>query len=71
MLLNVAMYLALRHEYMRNKHFEKVLERRKKAREQAQEKIERLDLYTNQEGTIDWERLAQHVSEATSGRQQS
>lgn len=71
MLLNVAMYLALRHEYMRNKRFEKILERRKKAREQAQEKIERLDLYTNQDGTINWERLAKHVSEATSGRQQS
>jgi hypothetical protein len=56
---------------MRNKRFEKVLERRKKAREQAQEKIERLDLYTNSDGSIDWDKLAKHVSEATSGRQQS
>jgi hypothetical protein len=55
---------------MRNKKFEKVLERRKKAKEAAQEKIERLDLYTNQDGSIDWERLAKHISEATSGRQQ-
>jgi len=71
MLLNVATYLALRHELMRNKRFEKVLERRKKAREQAQEKIEQLDLYTNSDGTIDWDKLAKHVSEATRGRQQS
>jgi hypothetical protein len=56
---------------MRNKKFEKVLERRKKAREQAQEKIEQLDLYTNQDGTIDWDKLAKHIREATGGRQQS
>lgn len=70
MLLNVAMYLALRHEYMRNKKFEKVLERRKKAKEAAQEKIEQLDLYTNSDGTINWDKLAKHIKEATSGRQQ-
>lgn len=73
MLLNVAMYLALRHEYMRNKRFEKILERRKKAQEEAQEKIEQLELEAiyYKDGVIDWDKLAKHVSEATSGRQQS
>jgi hypothetical protein len=55
---------------MRNKKFEKVLERRKKAKEAAQEKIEQLDLYTNSDGTINWDKLAKHIKEATSGRQQ-
>ena len=73
MLLNVVMYLALRHEYMRNKRFEKILERRKKAQEEAQEKIEQLELEAiyYKDGVIDWYKLAKHVSEATSGRQQS
>jgi hypothetical protein len=56
---------------MRNKKFEKILERRKKAKEADQIKIEQLDLdnlYTNRDGTIDWNRLAEHIREATSGR---
>ena len=70
MLLNVVMYLALRHEYMRNKNFEKILERRKKAREEAQEKIEQLELEAiyYKDGVIDWNKLAEHIREATSGR---
>ena len=62
---------------MRVKKFEKLLERKEKKVAKAQEKIEQDDLvakeskYMNLDGTIDWERLAKHVSEATSGRQQS
>lgn len=62
---------------MRAKRFEKLLEKRKKKIAKAQEKIEQDDLvvketkYINPDGTIDWERLAKHVNEATSGRQQS
>jgi hypothetical protein len=59
---------------MRAKRFEKLLERKRKKVIKAQEKIEQDDLvakeskYMNLDGTIDWERLAKHVSEATSGR---
>ena len=55
---------------MRNKNFEKVLERRKKAREEAQQKIEKLDLETiyYKDGVIDWNKLDEHIREATSGR---
>jgi hypothetical protein len=59
---------------MRAKRFEKLLERKKKKVLKAQEKIEHDDLvakeskYTNPDGTIDWDRLAKHISEAISGR---
>jgi len=77
MLSNVVMYLALRHEYMRNKRFEKLLERRRKSRETAQQKLEQLDSedqqnhhYMNSDGSIDWDQLSKHISEALRGRQQ-
>lgn len=73
MLSNVIMYLALRHEYMRAKRFEKVLERKRKKLDKATEKIEQLDmssktLYMNYDGSIDWERLSKHIREALNGR---
>jgi len=56
---------------MRAKHWEKVLNKYHKQRSKETKKIELDSLYTNSDGTIDWNRLAKHVSEATSGRQQS
>jgi hypothetical protein len=58
---------------MRAKRFEKLLERKRKKVDKAQQKIEQADqasqtLYTNPDGSIDWNRLAKHVREATSGR---
>jgi hypothetical protein len=60
---------------MRNKRFEKLLERRRKSREAAQQKLEQLDSqdqenyhYINSDGSIDWDRLSKHVSEALRGR---
>ena len=58
---------------MRARRFEKLLERKRKKVDKAQQKIEQADqkpenLYTNPDGSIDWTRLAKHVSEATSGR---
>ncbi len=59
---------------MRARRFEKLLERKRKKVEKAQQMIEQADqvkdvnLYTNADGTIDWARLAKHVREATSGR---
>lgn len=68
------MYRALKDSAMRN--WEKLLNKRKKAKEQAAIKIEQADqadqakqsLYTNPDGSIDWTRLAKHISEATRGR---
>ena len=64
----------MRHEYMRANKFEKVLEIRRKKLDRAINKIELSDsiqtnnLYFNSDLTIDWSRLAKHISEATSGR---
>jgi hypothetical protein len=73
--IDLVSYLIARHEFMRNKRVEKLLERRRKAREAAQKNIELADIlsrsdsmYTNQDGTIDWDRLAKHVREALHGR---
>jgi len=77
MLSSVLTYLVLRDNIMRVKRFEKLLERKNKKIIKAQEKIEKLDtsqpeyIYMDANGTIDWSRLAKHVSEATSDRQQS
>jgi hypothetical protein len=74
MLLNVITYLALRRS-MSKKHYEKIMSRRTKRIEKATKSIEeialldqKLPLYMDSNGNIDWERLAKHVSEATSGR---
>jgi hypothetical protein len=60
---------------MRAKRFEKLLERKRKLVEKATKSIEelavldqKLPLYMNANGDIDWNKLAKHVSEATSGR---
>lgn len=60
---------------MRAKRFEKLLERKRKLVEKATKSIEelavldqKLPLYMNVNGDIDWNKLAKHVSEATSGR---
>jgi hypothetical protein len=63
----------LKDSIMRAKRFEKLLERKRKKVDKAQQKIEQADqasqtLYTNPDGSIDWNRLAKHVREATSGR---
>lgn len=75
MLSSVLMYLALRDE-MSKKHYEKIMSRRAKRVEKVVELLEQhaLDdnepktLYTDSAGNIDWDRLAKHVREATSGR---
>lgn len=74
MLSSVVMYLALRDE-MSKKHFEKIMSRRTKRLEKATKSIEelalldqKLPLYMDASGTIDWDKLAKHVYEATSGR---
>lgn len=75
MLLNVVTYLALRHE-MSRKHYEKIMSKRGKSIQQVVDKLEQLDLddqkpkwlYIDEFGKIDWDRLAKHVREATSGR---
>jgi len=59
---------------MQLKKYEKLLQRKCKKVAKARDKIEYDDLtnkesiYTNPDGTIDWNRLAKHVREATSGR---
>lgn len=63
----------MKDSIMRAKRFEKLLERKRKKVDKAQQKIEQADqasqtLYTNPDGSIDWNRLAKHVREATSGR---
>ena len=63
----------MKDSIMRAKRFEKLLERKRKKVDKAQQKIEQADqasqtLYTNLDASIDWTRLAKHVREATSGR---
>ena len=60
---------------MSKKHFEKVMSRRTKRLEKATKSIEeialldqKLPLYMDSNGAIDWTKLAKHVREATSGR---
>ena len=75
MLLNVVTYLALRHE-MSKKHYEKIMSKREKRSQKVADMLEQLDLddqkpkllYTDELGKIDWDRLAKHIREATSGR---
>lgn len=74
MLSNVVMYLALRDE-MSKKHYEKIMTRRSKRLEKSIKSIEemalldqKLPLYMDASGNIDWDKLAKHVREATSGR---
>lgn len=58
----------MRDNIMRAKRFEKLLERRQKKVTKAQQKIENLDIedtkYMNQDGKIDWDKLAKHVKQA-------
>ena len=63
----------MKDSIVRAKRFEKLLERKRKKVDKAQQKIEQADqssqtLYTNLDGSIDWNRLAKHISEATRGR---
>jgi hypothetical protein len=75
MLSSVLMYLALRDE-MSKKHYEKIMSRRGKRIEKVVEQLEQqaLDdnqpktLYMDSTGKIDWNKLAKHIREATSGR---
>lgn len=54
---------------MRTKRFEKLLELKNKNLVKTKEKAEvKENIYSNQDGTIDWDKLAKHISEATSGR---
>ena len=60
---------------MSKKHYEKIMSRRTKRIEKAAKAIEetavsdqQLPHYMDASGNIDWERLAKHVKEATSGR---
>ena len=60
---------------MSKKHYEKIMSRRTKRIEKATKTIEetalldqKLPLYMNTQGEIDWDKLAKHVREATSGR---
>jgi len=69
MLLKQIIYLTLRHNIMRTKRFEKLLELKNKNLVKTKEKAEvKENIYSNQDGTIDWDKLAKHISEATSGR---
>jgi hypothetical protein len=74
MLSIVITYLVLR-DSMVKKHFEKIMNRRANRIEKATKSIEemalldqKLPLYMDSSGVIDWNRLAKHVREATSGR---
>lgn len=74
MLSSVITYLVLR-DSMSRKHFEKIMSRRPKRLEKATKSIEemalldqKLPLYMDSSGNIDWDKLAKHVREATSGR---
>ena len=61
---------------MSRKHYEKIMSKRGKSIERVIDKLEQLDLndqkpkslYTDENGKIDWQRLAKHVHEVTSGR---
>jgi len=61
---------------MSKKHYEKIMSKRGKSIQRVVDKLEQLDLndqkpkllYTDENGKIDWQRLAKHVREVTSGR---
>jgi hypothetical protein len=61
---------------MSKKHYEKIMSKRGKSIQRVIDKLEQQDLndqkpkslYTDESGRIDWQRLAKHVNEATSGR---
>jgi hypothetical protein len=61
---------------MSRKHYEKIMSKRGKSIQRVIDKLEQLDLsdqkpkllYTDENGKIDWQRLAKHVREVTSGR---
>jgi hypothetical protein len=61
---------------MSKKHYEKIMSKRGKSIQRVVDKLEQQDLndqkpkllYTDESGKIDWQRLAKHVREATSGR---
>lgn len=60
---------------MIKKHYEKIMSRRTNRIEKATKSIEemalldqKLPLYMDSSGTIDWDKLAKHVREATRGR---
>lgn len=60
---------------MIKKHYEKIMSRRTNRIEKATKSIEemalldqKLPLYMDSSGNIDWDRLAEHVREATRGR---
>jgi hypothetical protein len=61
---------------MSKKHYEKIMSKRGKSIQRVIDKLEQLDLndqkpkllYTDENGKIDWQRLAKHVREVTSGR---
>lgn len=61
---------------MSKKHYEKIMSKRGKSIQRVVDKLEQQDLndqkpkllYTDESGKIDWQRLAEHVREATSGR---
>ena len=65
----------MRHNRSR-KHYEKIMSKRGKSIQRVIDKLEQLDLndqkpkslYTDENGKIDWQRLAKHVREVTSGR---
>jgi len=75
MLSSVVTYLVLR-DNMSKKHYEKIMSRRSRRVEKVVELLEKRALedqpkelvYMNIDGTIDWDRLAEHIREATSGR---
>ncbi len=61
---------------MIRKHYEKIMSKREKRSQKVADMLERLDLedqqhnhlYMDSAGNIDWQKLAIHVKEATSGR---
>lgn len=75
MLSSVVTYLVLR-DNMSKKHYEKIMSKRQKRSQKVADMLEQLDLddqkpkllYTDELGKIDWDRLAKHIREATSGR---
>jgi hypothetical protein len=75
MLSSVITYLVLR-DNMSKKHYEKIMGKRNRRVEKVVELLEKRaledqpkeSLYINTDGTIDWDRLAEHVREAARGR---
>jgi predicted transcriptional regulator len=62
---------------MSKKHYEKIMSKRGKRTQIVADMLDQLDtniagkltpIYMDSSGTIDWNRLAEHVREATSGR---